>query len=197
MLKPMIQRFAPDSMKYFNSYITDYDMPLTRGMAACMVYYVARCIGAETGNTILGEQPEDIFDGDSNFYDELLPHWQDPGEVDPPKDMMWRNTIFSGRMSAWWWHLCHVSDYSGINIIALDKEANSFHWDNPLTWEDAICAITRLYDSLDPELVASGISTPKVLPLTTHDIYYNINGQRIEQPTKGIYIKNGKKIIIR
>lgn len=149
MLKQLIVKFAPNSMSYFNNYITDYKVPLNRGMAACMAYYTARCIGAETGNAGGGEQPEDIWDGDSNYYDELLPHWMDPGEEDAPEDMFWRNKVFGGRMTCWFWNFWHVSDKSGINVIALDKDANSFHWDNPLTWEDAIRAITRLYDSTD------------------------------------------------
>ncbi len=28
-----------------------------------------------------------------------------------------------------------------------------------------------------------------------HDIYYNINGQRVTKPGKGIYIVNGKKVV--
>lgn len=27
--------------------------------------------------------------------------------------------------------------------------------------------------------------------------YYNLNGQQVEQPTKGLYIKNGKKVIVK
>ena len=29
-----------------------------------------------------------------------------------------------------------------------------------------------------------------------NDIYYNMNGQRVNQPTRGIYIKNGKKVFV-
>ncbi len=29
------------------------------------------------------------------------------------------------------------------------------------------------------------------------DIYYNLQGQRVDNPTKGLYIRNGKKVIIR
>ena len=29
------------------------------------------------------------------------------------------------------------------------------------------------------------------------DVYYNLQGQRVDNPTKGLYIKNGKKIIVR
>ena len=148
MLKPLIQKFAPDSIKYFNSFITDYEIPLTRGMATIMAYYVARCIGAEYQNTA-NDFPEDMWDGDFTGYDELLPHWNAPGEEDYPEEMWWRSTGFGGFQTPWLWNLCHVSDYSGLHVIALDKKANSFHWNNPLSWEDAICAITRLYDSTD------------------------------------------------
>ena len=27
--------------------------------------------------------------------------------------------------------------------------------------------------------------------------YYNLNGQRVDQPTKGLYIVNGRKVIIK
>jgi hypothetical protein len=148
MLKPLIQKFEPDSMSYFNEYITDFDEPLTRGMATIMAYYVARCIGAEYQNTT-NDFPEDIWDGDFTGYDELLPHWNAPGEEDYPEGMWWRSTGFGGFQTPWLWNLCHASLFSGIEVIALDKKAKSFHWNDPLTWEDAICAITRLYDSTD------------------------------------------------
>ena len=32
---------------------------------------------------------------------------------------------------------------------------------------------------------------------TEKGAYYNLNGQRIEHPTKGLYIKDGKKIFIQ
>ena len=100
-------------------------------------------------------------------------------------------------MTCFYWNFRHASDKSGTNVIGLDKEANSFHWNDPLTWEDAIRAITRLYDSLDPDLVATGISSPKAYPVTANgNLYYNLNGQRVSHPAKGIYIQNGRKIIV-
>jgi len=30
-----------------------------------------------------------------------------------------------------------------------------------------------------------------------NDVYYNLQGQRVENPTKGIYIKNGKKVVMK
>jgi hypothetical protein len=40
----------------------------------------------------------------------------------------------------------------------------------------------------------TGIST--VRTDARKDVYYSLNGQRVENPTKGIYIRNGKKIIL-
>ena len=68
---------------------------------------------------------------------------------------------------------------------------------DPLTWDDAICAITRLYDSLDPEKLAAGITVPIVNSSKPQNVYYNLNGQRVNRPTKGIYIANGKKFIVK
>jgi len=43
---------------------------------------------------------------------------------------------------------------------------------------------------------ATGISS--IEQKTTDDgQYYNLNGQRVSQPTKGLYIKNGKKVIVK
>ncbi len=37
----------------------------------------------------------------------------------------------------------------------------------------------------------------KLTPEQTNDVYYNLQGQRVEHPTKGLYIKNGKKIVVQ
>ena len=36
-----------------------------------------------------------------------------------------------------------------------------------------------------------------IIPVSSVDTYYNLNGQQVVNPTKGVYIKNGKKIIIK
>ena len=43
LLKLLVEEYNPDKMEYFNSKITDYDAPVYKGLAACMVWYVARC----------------------------------------------------------------------------------------------------------------------------------------------------------
>lgn len=54
----------------------------------------------------------------------------------------------------------------------------------------------RYLPFLYEELNTTGITTINHEPLTT-DHYYNLAGQRITRPTKGIYILNGKKIFFK
>ena len=42
---------------------------------------------------------------------------------------------------------------------------------------------------------ATGINTAKESQSTVG--YYNLNGQRVEKPAKGLYIMNGKKVILK
>ena len=42
----------------------------------------------------------------------------------------------------------------------------------------------------------TAISTPAITDQAP-DVYYNLQGQRVEHPSKGLYIKNGKKVIVR
>ena len=53
-------------------------------------------------------------------------------------------------------------------------------------------------------LVARGINgdgttniREKLAPEQTNDVYYNLQGQRVDKPTKGLYIKNGRKVVIK
>lgn len=150
LLKPLIEKFRPGSMDYFNEYITEYDAPLTRGMATCMVYYVARSIGVETSNKLADRMPDDFWAIPEGAYQEVLPHAYDPGEDDYPEGMYWRSDTFGGLSTAWMWNHLHCSDYSNEEIVAMDREAYSYRWNDVFIWEDAVRAITRLYDSLEP-----------------------------------------------
>lgn len=44
---------------------------------------------------------------------------------------------------------------------------------------------------------ATGILTPVTMSMPMDNTYYNIAGQRVANPTKGLYIVNGKKVIIK
>ena len=43
----------------------------------------------------------------------------------------------------------------------------------------------------------TGISTPVTFKAPLSNTYYNMAGQRVANPTKGLYIVNGKKVIIK
>lgn len=43
----------------------------------------------------------------------------------------------------------------------------------------------------------TGINDVKREAITNNDEYYNLAGQRVAQPTKGLYIVNGKKVIVK
>jgi len=43
----------------------------------------------------------------------------------------------------------------------------------------------------------TGISTIESAGIAEDGIYYNLSGQRVAQPTKGLYIVNGKKVIVK
>ena len=68
-----------------------------------------------------------------------------------------------------------------------------------------------VYDLLElPEVISMQVMTrgfggdddttgirETIQPKQTNDVYYNLNGQRVENPGKGLYIRNGKKVIIK
>ena len=45
--------------------------------------------------------------------------------------------------------------------------------------------------------VESGVLSPMQRMDPADDAYYNLQGQRVDKPGKGLYIKNGKKVVIR
>jgi hypothetical protein len=45
---------------------------------------------------------------------------------------------------------------------------------------------------------ATGINVQSsMFNLQSNEVYYNLQGQRVDNPGKGLYIKNGKKVILR
>lgn len=50
----------------------------------------------------------------------------------------------------------------------------------------------------EPEDENSGTSISAIVsPEANKDVYYNLQGQRVETPTKRLYIKNGRKILVK
>lgn len=143
MLKPVIEYYAPESMDYFNSRISDYDAPLTRCLAIGMCFYVARCIGALEHNTPYNHDiSEGFWDGvwDNPDMYQLFPYENqdksDGGDYD-------RVLI-----SALLWNSGRVSFVSYKEIVDLYGESGNWDWDKAFIWEDAVRAVTRLYDTI-------------------------------------------------
>ena len=164
LLKPLIEKFRPDSMAYFNENITNYDMPLKRNMAIGMAYYTARCIGVELKNkeSDYFDEITDLWEGtDDQDLELVLPNYTSGGEENAPEEVWFR--LFGGVMTAYIWNGDHVSYISGKEVIAFDPEVYSYRNNDPFTWEEAVAAITRLRDSFKPEPVYADISDPRVI----------------------------------
>ena len=55
-------------------------------------------------------------------------------------------------------------------------------------------ALSIVFDD-EQETTAIESIASKAIP--TDNVYYNLRGQRVAQPTKGLYIVNGKKVVIK
>ncbi len=55
-------------------------------------------------------------------------------------------------------------------------------------------SINYVFDD-DPN--TTGIDATPAAPAIAPDVYYNLQGQRVDNPGKGLYIKNGKKVIVK
>ena len=57
-----------------------------------------------------------------------------------------------------------------------------------------LAEVTIKGEIIDP---TTGISTPVIMSVPMDNTYYNLKGLRVAQPTKGLYIVNGKKVMMK
>ena len=58
--------------------------------------------------------------------------------------------------------------------------------------------LAMVFEGFEDDNVVTGISDNlSAKPVLTDDGYYNLQGMRVEKPVKGIYIHNGKKVVIK
>lgn len=90
-------------------------------------------------------------------------------------------------------HYILANDTEGVGFYKVNSAGNSMGTNTAylkvLTSVDAARSFLWFDD-------ASGISDT-VREATANDRYYNLNGQVVAQPTKGLYIVNGKKVIMK
>lgn len=158
LLKNIVEKFAPDSLPYFNSRVSDYNTPVTRGMAAMMAYYAARCIGATATNSPSKYSMNEHFWDDAwgPSIDQLLPYAQSP-TPDLPFER-------PEAVTALLWNDSHVSLFSNKEVIEFLNDNEGYAWGKPLVWEDAVRAVSRLYDNAEktkPKMVYVSVDDPR------------------------------------
>jgi hypothetical protein len=63
---------------------------------------------------------------------------------------------------------------------------------------EIVSTVTKAWGcEVSSESTPTGIQSIKVFASETDGAIYNLSGQRVSSPSKGIYIQNGKKIILR
>ena len=155
MLKPLVEKYNPDKMDFFNERISDYDVPLTRSIAVGMVYYAGECIEAMSNNSPYNRSTYgDTFDGlwDNQEMSAVLPYGLVQLNDTDPEDM-----ITAALRNA-----DHVSIVSNKEILEYYLENGGWAWNEAFTWEEAVRAITRLYDSFEPEIEYVDFDDPRV-----------------------------------
>ena len=124
MLKPLIEKYAPDSMAYFNSRIADVDVPLTRCLAVGMCFYTARCIGVLTRNSNASrELGEHFWDGiweNSDMY-ALLPYENQYKSEGGEYDRVLIDALL--------WNDGHVSLVSNREVVSPYGDSGNWDWD--------------------------------------------------------------------
>jgi hypothetical protein len=66
-----------------------------------------------------------------------------------------------------------------------------------LTADQAAAAAARISMVFDDGSETTGITTAEVSTQAEDNAWYTLQGMRVAQPTRGIYVRNGKKIIIK
>ena len=111
----------------------------------------------------------------------------------------------SGPLSSWNSLIANTSDAQGIAYTAdgrLYVMTRSNNTDNSLIGSSVkivqditafCCNITAFQLPVTPVTAIRTISNDA----RVNGFYYNLSGQRMEHPAKGIYIRNGKKIVVK
>ena len=147
MMTALLSQLAPDTLESFKSHVFGSDRPMSRGMGFLMSWYAAVELGINTYN----------FDFDMDKIKDQDDFWILDRTALNPVFTTWsqgpfaqENWDFDNELSAAvFWNVQHISPYSGEQTVAYDEDAGSMHNSAPFTVADALCAVSRLYDSAD------------------------------------------------
>ncbi len=154
MLEDMISETAPGRVSLFRSKVTDYSVPMTRNHAMVMIWYAAVCMGVDdayTGGETIDyiSLLDDYFGGYDSDWDSATKLTPEVQQYDLPIETKFWGTQTNVRTVACAWNAWHLSPTWGMPAIAVDTVEMSMRWTDPFTVEDAVCAVSRLYDSYD------------------------------------------------
>ncbi len=86
-----------------------------------------------------------------------------------------------------------ICKYYGVDVITLKKDFNRKMGGHP-----TIIGMQEIADEVIAYMKSKETSiSPVVVTENASNVYYNLAGQRVAQPTKGLYIVNGKKVILK
>lgn len=72
----------------------------------------------------------------------------------------------------------------------------AYRWYLEITPKSENATVTFSFGRFDDVEGTTGLENVKV-EIVDNDVYYDLSGRRVENPTKGIYIKNGKKVYVK
>lgn len=156
---------------------------LEPGQYDCCIYISGDNIGGPlvsytTMNVELGLYRFDIFTFDGVGWN-ICPKAAD-GKTDILPDGIYKLSMRYKVADEVIWHQPEGDDY---RYVTMTKSGNTLKFVNHPS-------------SVGPD--PTGISAPSIkMPVTDAEVYYDLTGRRIQSPTKGLYIKNGKKIVIK
>ncbi len=167
MLTVLIAEMAPDKLEWFNSRVTDHDCPLTRELGILMSWYAAVCVDAYEYNYTSDYNPfdRDAFGEDNDSIQNMIALMPFVVDSDHASDITDPGSL--DHTMAMFWNPRHVSSYSNEHVISFDRLHGNMNNLAAFTVADAVCAVTRIWDSSEkanfteidnPEAVRSTIS---------------------------------------
>ena len=146
MLVSLVTALAPDNVPRFEEKVTDFETPLRRGEAVVMAWYAATSIGADgytdTSYNASEYDPE-FWNSDGERMEKLFPDIFRQNPVHTEVNT-WDNEYIAANL----WNQWHASPYSKQMTFPFDDANKSMHNADPCTAAEAVCAVTRLYDSV-------------------------------------------------
>ena len=149
LLYALVSEFAPDRTAYFDTRVTNAELPLTRADGIMMAYYAAFSLGIDAYNVGFDSNiayPDGWADGNAA----LFPNWNTGPAVyrwgDAGIDEYWSCEYDA----ALFWAIWCKSTVSNTLMLTLRAETGDMDIGGPMTVRDAVSMLARIYDRLAP-----------------------------------------------